>query len=58
MCLDVDLEEKIIVANECDDESPLQKFIWGTMSLSSLKSWTHFGAPILDEKELKDLAGN
>lgn len=53
----MDLEEKIIVANKCDEKSPLQQFIWGTMYLSSLKDWTHFGAEILDEKELKDLRG-
>lgn len=57
LCLDVDLEDKLIVANECDEKNPMQKFVWGTMYLSSLKEWTKFGAPILDEKELKDLQG-
>lgn len=55
MCLDVDLEQQIIVANKCDVKRELQQFVWGTMYLSSLQDWTKFGAPIMDEKELKDL---
>lgn len=55
MCLDVDLEEQIIVANKCDEKRDLQQFVWATMYLSSLQNWTGFGAAIMDEKELLDL---
>lgn len=58
LCLDVDLEEKLIVANKCDETNPMQQFVWGTMYLSSLKDWVNFGADIMDEKEFKDLGGD
>lgn len=55
MCLDVDLDDKIIVANMCDEKNPMQKFVFGTINLPMLKDWVNHGAKILDEKEIEDL---
>lgn len=55
LCLDVDIKERVIIANSCDKNNPLQKFVFGTIHLHMLRKWTDVGAPILDEKEIEDL---
>lgn len=56
LCLDADNETVFI--NTCDKEKVSQQWIFGFSRASSLRNWTNFGAPILDEVEKKDLLNN
>jgi hypothetical protein len=55
MCLDVDEENNIIMANVCDTSRPLQKFVFGSIQLPMLRDWIGHGAKIVDAKEIEDL---
>ena len=57
-CVDMNpdgLINNVIFLSKCDEKSLSQKWNWGYVNETALRSWTDSGTTILDKKELVDL---